>query len=208
MPIDVELAEWMDQITPMFPAIDLGLRPLEVAAAMRGRQRPKPPEPTPGLSVEDVLIPGSPAIAVRLYRPAGVLPLPLIVSFHGGGWVVGNVETDDASCRQLAVLSGCAVASVEYRLAPEHVFPAALDDSYNATVWLAANAATLGFEPATLRLRWRYGRGMRGAWRWHFRCCSTPSATLRWIRRPIPRTARYSHYPPRKWRGFGNNMFP
>src|SRR5712692_272255 len=82
-------------------------------------------------------------IPARLYRPsAGTLPL--LVYFHGGGWVVGSVALSDNYCRALANASGCAILSVDYRLAPEHRYPAAADDAYAATIWSAAHARVLG----------------------------------------------------------------
>ena len=89
-------------------------------------------------------------VPVRLYRPAGSSPsdvLGVLVWFHGGGWTIGNVESSDATCRSLANRSGAAVVSVEYRMGPEHRFPAAVDDCWAATRWVAAHAAELGVDP-------------------------------------------------------------
>ena len=83
-------------------------------------------------------------IPLRVYTPAGAGPFPLLVYFHGGGWVIGSIETHDAICRTLTNAAGCVTVSVDYRLAPEHTFPAAIDDAYAATEWTAANAAELG----------------------------------------------------------------
>jgi acetyl esterase len=90
-------------------------------------------------SVRDIVIP-SPAdgIKARVYSPAADAP-GVIVYFHGGGWVVGSLDGWDASCRALAAASGCDVVSVDYRLAPEHVFPAAVDDAFDALVWVASD---------------------------------------------------------------------
>lgn len=81
-------------------------------------------------------------IAVRAYRPSGEV-LPALVYFHGGGWVIGDLDTHDALCRQLAVGARCAVYSVDYRLAPEHPFPAAVEDCIAATQFISKNAAAL-----------------------------------------------------------------
>lgn len=92
------------------------------------------------------------AIPLRLYRPLGTGPaaLPVLVYFHGGGWVIGDLETHDTLCRELANLSGCAVVAVDYRMGPEHLFPAAVDDAIAATRWVHAHAATLGLDPQRL----------------------------------------------------------
>lgn len=85
-------------------------------------------------------------IPMRLYRPAGTeatTVLPVLVYFHGGGWVIGDLETHDTLCRELANGSGCAVIAVDYRLAPENRFPAAVDDALAATQWVSAHATEL-----------------------------------------------------------------
>jgi acetyl esterase len=93
------------------------------------------------------------AIPLRVYRPAGVseaTALPAYVYFHGGGWVIGDLETHDVLCRQLTAASGASVVSVDYRLAPEHKFPAAADDAWAATRWIVAHATDLGLDAARL----------------------------------------------------------
>ena len=87
-------------------------------------------------------------IPVRIYRPAADAPLPAVVFFHGGGWVAGDLNTHDAVCRVLANAARCVVVSVDYRLAPEHRFPAGPDDCYAATVWTVGNAASIGADPS------------------------------------------------------------
>ena len=106
------------------------------------------PNPEPMAEVQDFTVPGPAGrLPVRLYKPegSGSTP-PLVAFFHGGGWVIGSIESHDATCRALASASGCAVASVEYRLAPESAFPAAPEDCYAATRWLAENASELGVD--------------------------------------------------------------
>ena len=93
------------------------------------------------------------AIALRLYRPAAAAEdavLPGVVYFRGGGWVLGDLDTHDAVCRALANLAGCAVVAVAYRLAPEHKFPAAVEDAVEATRWVARMAGTLRIDPSRL----------------------------------------------------------
>ncbi|MDT7693685.1 MAG: acetyl esterase [Pseudonocardiales bacterium] len=108
-------------------------------------------EPVEVASVLDRTVPGPAGeIPVRVYTPAGEGPLPVVVYFHGGGWVIGDLEVVDQPCRQLASAAGAIVVSVDYRLAPEHRYPAAFDDSYAATVWVGAHAAEIGGDPARL----------------------------------------------------------
>jgi acetyl esterase len=92
-------------------------------------------------------------IPLRLYRPIGALSgtaLPVLVFYHGGGWVIGDLESHDTLCRQLCNASGICVIAVAYRLAPEHRFPAAVDDSYAAITWIAGQAAQLGIDPSRI----------------------------------------------------------
>jgi acetyl esterase len=109
------------------------------------------PDPMPVAELRDIAIlgPGGPNPA-RLYRGAATGTLPVLVFFHGGGWVVGDIESHDTVCRHLANRAGCAVVSVDYRLAPEHKFPAAVEDCLAATAWVAGNAAALGVDAARL----------------------------------------------------------
>jgi len=101
--------------------------------------------------IKEYQVPGPKGpITVRLYRGAGSsleAPLPVLVFFHGGGWLVGNLDTHDWICRSIANKTDAAVVSVEYRLAPENPFPAAYEDAVAATRWVVANAATLHLDP-------------------------------------------------------------
>ena len=89
-------------------------------------------------------------LGLRLYRPRRSEPPPLLVYAHGGGWVIGDLDIQDGLCRTLANRTGCALLSVDYRLAPEHPYPAAVDDAWAALVWAAANGAALGADPRRL----------------------------------------------------------
>lgn len=94
-------------------------------------------------------------LSVRRYRPAHPPReelLPTLMFFHGGGWVLGDLDTHDVLCRHLVRGAGCSVFSVDYRLAPEHPFPAAVDDACEATAWLRANAHAWGVDPARIVL--------------------------------------------------------
>jgi acetyl esterase len=107
----------------------------------------------PMARVEPVEIPGpAGAIPARLYvpDPDAESPRPLLVYFHGGGWVIGDLDTHDSPCRFLANRSGAAVLAVDYRLAPEHPFPAAVEDAFAAYAWASANAGSLGADPARI----------------------------------------------------------
>jgi acetyl esterase len=113
------------------------------------------PEPPELESVRELSIPAPHgAIPARLYTPKKLRKTdglaPCLVFFHGGGWVIGNLETHDVACRQLAQEGELIVISVDYRLAPEHKFPAAIDDAIAATKWVAANANELGIDTARL----------------------------------------------------------
>jgi acetyl esterase len=109
------------------------------------------PDPMPIAETRDVAIPGSGGpIPARLYRSAKNGTLPVLVFLHGGGWVVGNIDSHEAMCRHLANRAECAVLSVDYRMGPEHKFPAAVEDCFAATVWTAGNAAALGVDPGRL----------------------------------------------------------
>lgn len=95
-------------------------------------------------AVEDMTVDGPlGAIPVRVYRPSDG-PAPLHVFFHGGGWVIGDLETHDADCREICVGAACIVVAVDYRLAPEHPFPAGLEDCYAVACWASSNFADLG----------------------------------------------------------------
>ncbi|MEM8766478.1 MAG: alpha/beta hydrolase [Pseudomonadota bacterium] len=106
--------------------------------------RPVNPELPIG-RIEDQMIPGPAGeIPVRIYHPTSDGPHPILVNFHGGGWVIGDLDTADSASRSLAEAASCIVVSVDYRLAPEHPYPAAVEDAYAATVWAAAAADALG----------------------------------------------------------------
>ena len=95
--------------------------------------------------VRDLVVPTCAGdVAARLYRADGSTPGPLLVFFHGGGWEVGTLDVYDRPLRRLAVDSGAAILSVDYRLAPEHPFPAGLDDCYAVTAWARENLRELG----------------------------------------------------------------
>jgi acetyl esterase/lipase len=117
---------------------------MEMSSAVR------PPGPEVG-EIIDGMLPGADGpIEYRLYRPPTTGPHPVVVYYHGGGWVIGSHTSDDPLCRELCVKSNVVIVSVNYRHAPEHRFPAAADDSFAALQWVAANAASLGGDPTRL----------------------------------------------------------
>ena len=110
-----------------------------------------PPEPV--AESRDITIDGpGGSLALRVYRGIGApeQAAPALLYLHGGGWVLGDLASHDGLCRRLANLAGCRVVAVDYRLAPEHAFPAALDDAVAAWRWLGGNTAALGIDPARL----------------------------------------------------------
>jgi acetyl esterase len=107
--------------------------------------------PAVTVPTEDRPVPGPAGdVPVRIYRPDADAPLPVVVYFHGGGWVIGDLDTHDAVCHRLATGVPAIVVSVDYRLAPEHPFPAAVHDCDAATRWVADHAAELGGDPDRL----------------------------------------------------------
>ena len=117
---------------------------VEESAAVR------PPGPDVAEIVDGVLPGVEGDLRYRLYRPEGPGPHAIVVYFHGGGWVLGDHQSDDPFCRDLCVRSDAVVVSVDYRHAPEHRFPAAADDAFAAVQWVAANAVELGGVPGQL----------------------------------------------------------
>ncbi|MDQ3469654.1 MAG: alpha/beta hydrolase fold domain-containing protein, partial [Actinomycetota bacterium] len=138
----------------MMEALDLPrLETLPVADArafMEQANAMRPPGPDVG-EVTDGTLPGPAGpLEYRLYRPAGEGPRPLVVYFHGGGWVLGSADSDDPLCRDLCDRSDAVVVSVNYRHAPEARFPAAVDDGFAAVTWVADHAVELGGLPGQL----------------------------------------------------------
>lgn len=111
--------------------------------------------PSDILSVSELEIPSADSqrqINVRVYRPVADETLPVVVFYHGGGWVVCDLDTHEDVARRLSVQANCVVCSVDYRLAPEHPFPAGSDDAYDALCWVADNAAQLNVDISRLAL--------------------------------------------------------
>src|SRR5438034_6564357 len=134
----------------------MGVRPVQElsveearAQAIRVARAASPGAPV--ARTEDLTIPGPlGTIPIRLYTPVDKSSLPVLVYFHGGGWVVGNLDTVDQFCRMLANAAGCIVISVNYRHAPEYKFPAAVEDAYTSTRWASEHAQTFRGDPTRL----------------------------------------------------------
>jgi acetyl esterase/lipase len=148
MPLDPQAKQVLEQIAALGLPPNHLVSPAQARINMKSRPRAAGPEVA---RVEDRLIPGPGVdIPVRIYTPTGSGPFPTLVWFHGGGWVVGDLETADPTARHLTVGAKCVVISVDYRLAPETKFPGAADDSYAATVWAVQHATRFNADPGQI----------------------------------------------------------
>jgi acetyl esterase len=153
MPLDPQAKAFLEQIAAMAAPPLHALPIADARALVRAMAGMSDAHDIPLAKVDDRAIPGpGGSIPVRVYTPEGHGARPLLVYFHGGGWVLGDLDTHDSVCRELAHGAGCVVTSVDYRLAPEHKFPAAADDCYAAIVWAAANAAALGADATRIAI--------------------------------------------------------
>src|SRR5579864_7018094 len=147
MQLDPQMKAILDQAAAAGAKPFHDMTPAEARAALEamfGAFRGTPKEVA---RIEDRKIPGPAGeIPVRIYTPAGSGPFGALVYFHGGGWVIGNIETHDVVCRDLTVGAGCVTVSVDYRLAPEHKFPAGPEDCFAATKCVADNARSLNVD--------------------------------------------------------------
>jgi acetyl esterase len=154
MAIDPDTQVVLDMIRlagrPPFEA----LTPVEAREAMLASRKVLAPPPEDVAECRDITVPGPLGpIGVRLYRPAGTAAtdvLPALVFYHGGGWVIGDLDTHDGPCRRYANAARCRVVSVDYRMAPEHVFPAAVNDCAAATKFVFDNAGSLAIDPGKI----------------------------------------------------------
>jgi len=151
VPLDPQLQAMRDQrerdgVPPLYTMSLADARAADLASI-----RESGGEPEPVHEVANLTIPGPGGeLPLRVYRPASARPLPALLYFFGGGWVLGTIDTADGVSRSLANSSGALVAVVGYRLAPEHPFPAAVEDCYAAVRWVAGHAEEIGADPARL----------------------------------------------------------
>jgi acetyl esterase len=142
MPLDPQARLLLDQFASMGAPL-LHEMTVPEARQLMDTMRTMSPPGDPVARVQDRNVPGPAGdIPVRLYHPGGG-SRPLLIYFHGGGWVLGSLESHDGTLRELCNAAGCAILAVDYRLAPEHRFPAAVDDCWAAATWAAANADSL-----------------------------------------------------------------
>ncbi len=159
---DTQMKAVLDQLATM------GGKPIETLTAAEARKQPTPTDavkavmkaqgkstaPDPAVtSVDRTIALSTGAVPARIYTPAtGSAPFPVVVYYHGGGWVIGNKDVYDGGARALSKLAGAVVVSIDYRQGPEHKFPAAHDDAYAAYVWTLANAASLKGDPKNVAI--------------------------------------------------------
>lgn len=146
MPVDPDFQAILDRVNAL-PPPDYGRPAMDIAREMRSAPIVTPPLRDP-VTVEARRIPANDGhpIQIRIYRPSTARPHPVIVSMHGGGWVRGSLDSDEFKSHFMAHASGCAVVSVDYRMAPEFRYPVALEDCLAVTEWVRANADSMGFE--------------------------------------------------------------
>ncbi|MBI5920599.1 MAG: alpha/beta hydrolase [Betaproteobacteria bacterium] len=131
------------------------LSPADARETYSKRKQATQTTPAPVAEVKNLTMPvAGGMLKLRLYRPTPLMdsPEPALVYYHGGGWTIGDLETHDVLCRDLALQSGCIVIAVDYRLAPEHRFPVAVDDALAAYRWVRGEAGALGVDPGRLAI--------------------------------------------------------
>lgn len=166
-------------------------------------------EPAAMAAVEDSEIPGPASqIPIRRYRPEGleVTPAPTVIYYHGGGWVVGSLDSHDRICRQIAARSGCQLIAVDYRLAPEHRLPASSNDAIAAFEWLIANPGEHDIDPARVAVAGDSAGGHLSAvvalaardqnWPLAFQAMIYPALDMRGEARHYPSRMRNADIPP------------
>jgi acetyl esterase len=166
MPLDPRIQPFLEQTGLLMQPGSVPREPEVLLAAMRANDESakslvaRADELAPVARVENRVIPGPAGdIPVRLYTPEGTGPFPILVYFHGGGWVSGNLDTHDIGCRRFCRGANCLVLAVDYRLPPEYKFPIGLEDGYAATCWIAASAAQFRGDPTRIAVGGDSGGG-------------------------------------------------
>ena len=148
MPLDPQIIKVMEQVAALGYPENNTLSAVEARANAKARPRAPGPEVA---KVEDRTIPGPDGdVPVRIYTPEGDGPFPILAWYHGGGWVLGDLDAADAPSRHMCVGARCVVVSVDYRLAPETKFPGPADDCWAATTWAVNNASSINGDPSRL----------------------------------------------------------
>jgi acetyl esterase len=150
MPVDPQVQDYLTKLAALGLEPMVTISPATARAMMEVETRSLGEPPAVG-GILDRSIPGPAGeIRLRITTPEGNGPFAALVFFHGGGWVVGSIATHELLARSITNAAHLAVVSVEYRLAPEHPYPAAVEDAFAATAWVAANVASLGIDPARI----------------------------------------------------------
>ena len=150
MPLDPQAKALLDQIAAQNAPVVETLSPREARMLMEASAMTFGPKPEVG-RVSEVAIPGPAGpLRARVTAPAGAGPFPGLVFFFGGGWVTGSLNSHDHLCRTITNAANAVVVAVDYRLAPEHPFPAAVDDATAGTFWVSDHAEELGIDPSRL----------------------------------------------------------
>ena len=154
MQLDPYARRFLDMIAAARAPDISQLTPAQMRLAYANLARLMEGPSAPAVAIENAELAGPAGpLPIRIYTPSvPAMPSSGLIFFHGGGWVFGSIETHDGLCRRLASEAGCRVISVEYRLAPEHGFPAAVEDALAATRWIANNADKFGIDPKKLAI--------------------------------------------------------
>lgn len=153
MPLDPSFRPLLDAIAARAAAADPAAAVDPIVAARAGIEASFTNANAPAVGSTDRTVPGPGGeVPVRIYTPAGAGPFPLLVFFHGGGWVGGSLNSHDGTARELCAAAEAVVVAVDYRLAPEHRFPAGLEDCYAALTWVAQHAAELNGDASRLAI--------------------------------------------------------
>ena len=150
MPLDPHAKRFLDMAAAAGVRDVATLTPQELRRAFRQLSQMVDRRPVSVGQIINGTLPGAGGdVGYRLYTPIGSVPalIPGLIYFHGGGWIFGDLDTHDGMCRRLCNASGCRVIAIDYRLAPEYRFPAALDDALAAVSWVMGNARDLGIDP-------------------------------------------------------------